>query len=408
MLGLRRIIGPLIPLIAVGGIIGLLVLLAVPVAGRWKFLALVFVIGLATVLPAVALIAARAHLGNTYEHDGLIQTEAAVDRLVRGQPIYGVNWANTDVARYQWDLPGTNPALHHYGYFPLVPLIGLPWWLLSRALAIPFDYRAVLLGFLVLGLAGAAALPIGWRARFMVAVALFLDPITVAYFWAGRNDLSYIALLLVGLALLARGRPALSGLAFGAAAALKPFAGLALPLVVMTLWLLWERRPQLHRREALLSLSALIAPTVLTLGPFLLANAGAWWRDTVLYTNGGVPDAYPINGYGLAQLLVELGIVKTRHDAFPFGILQLAVILPTLWLGWQTLQRRPTLGMWMAVYVCLFFAFAFFSRFFNDNYVCAFVALSACIVPLGSAPLLPRSNAASNRFPQDLARQDAA
>ncbi len=405
---LPRLIGPLIPLLAAGGIIGLLVLVALPLDWRSKFLGLVFVIGLATVLPTLALIVVRAHVGNTFEHDGLIQTEAAVDRLVRGHPIYGVDWSNTDVARYQWDLPETNPALHHYGYFPLVALAGVPWWLVSRALAIPFDYRVVLVGFLSLGLAGVAALPIAWGARFMVALALFLDPFTVAFLWAGRNDVSYIALVLVGLGLLGRGRPVLSCLAFGTAAALKPFAGLALPLVGMTLWLRWQGRPLRHHREALLSVSAFIAPILLTAGPFLLANAGAVWRDTVLYYNAGIPDAYPISGYGLAELLLRLGILKTRYDAFPFVIPQLVVTLPMLWLGWRTLRRQPTLGTWMAAYVCQFFAFAFFSRLFNDNYLFVFLAVSACIVPLGNTPLLACSRPEGTRRAHDQARPTAA
>ncbi len=399
VLALRRFIGLAMALIAISGIVGLLIVVGLPLAWRWKYAALVLVIGLATVLPTVALIAARAHLGNTFEHDGLIQTEAAVDRLVRGQPIYGVDWSNTDVARYGWDLPGTNPALHHYGYFPLVPLVGVPWRLLSHALCMPFDYRGVLLGFLVLGLAGVTGLPIGWPARFMVAVALFLDPFTVVFFWAGRNDLSYISLLLLGLALLSRDRPVLASLVFGTAAALKPFAALAVPLVVITLWLRWGGRPEQHRREVVLTLAALLAPSLLTVGPFLLTDGGALLRDTVLYYNGGIPDAYPINGYGLGELLYQLGIVRTRHDAFPFGIVQLAAILPTLWLGWRALKRQPTLGTWLAAYLGLFFAFAFFARLFNNNYFVGFLALAACLAPLGNAPLLRRSGAQGSNSP---------
>ncbi len=406
--GLGRIIGPQIALVACGAVAALLVVRVVPIGWRWRFVALVFVIGLATVVPTVALITVRAHIGNTFEHDGLVQTEAAVARLVRGQPIYGVDWSNTDVARYAWVLPGTNPALHHYGYFPLVPLAGVPWWLLTRALAIAFDYRVVLLGFLAVGVAGVAALPIAWSARFMVALAIFLDPFTVAFFWAGRNDLCYIALLLVGLALLARGHPVAACLAFGTAAALKPFAALALPLILITLWLRWQGRPLEHRREALLSLAALMAPVVLTVSPFLLENGGALWRDVVVYYNGGTPDTYPINGYGLAELLLQFRVVKSAYDPFPFGIFQLVASLPMLWLGWRTVRRQPTLGTWLAAYVCLFFVFAFCSRLFNDNYLFAFLALAACIVPLGNAPLLRRSNAERTGRPSDLAHPAAA
>src|SRR5207244_12688912 len=78
----------------------------------------------------------------------------------------------------------------------------------------------------------------------------------------------------------------------------------------------------LPRREAALCLGALAAPAVLTMAPFLVWNAGAFWRDVVLFSNGGIPDAFPMTGFGLSGILVALGVLAPG-GSFPFGVLQL-------------------------------------------------------------------------------------
>lgn len=61
-------------------------------------IALVALVLITTVGPVLSSIDTRAHLGITLEQDGLVQTEAAVDRLMHGQAIYGVDWSNTALA----------------------------------------------------------------------------------------------------------------------------------------------------------------------------------------------------------------------------------------------------------------------------------------------------------------------
>jgi len=386
---LARYLGVWIPSLATVGLVVLLLSLAVPENWRWKSAGLLLLIAVTTVAPAVVSMVIRTHVGITVEHDGLIQTEAAIARLLKGQPIYGVDWSDTEMGRMPWTLtPGRNPALSHNAYFPLTVLAGVPVRLLSDAVGFPFDYRMVLIGFLLIGLKGATALPIPGPGRFMVATAVFLNPVVALYFWSGRNDVSYVAMLLVGLALLARGRVVAAAAAFGAGIALKPFAALTLPFLVLTLWIRWRGRPDLHLREAACTGGALVVVPLLTMAPFFVESPAAFWRDTVLYMNGGLPDAYPIAGFGFGALLLALGVVKNRTDAFPFTVFQLGIMLPVLWIGARALCRRPTLAHWMGAYVGLFLAFGFFGRFFNDNYLGVILALAACIPALGDAPLV--------------------
>jgi hypothetical protein len=129
----------------------------------------------------------------------------------------------------------------------------------------------------------------------------------------------------------------------------------------------------------------LAAPCALSIGPFVLWNPGAFWRDVVLFTSGGIADAYPISGFGLGGLLVTLRILHPG-DYFPFGILQLLALAPIFWLAWRLRALGPTLGRFIGAYTAAFFAFAFLARFFAHNYVAVLVALGCCIVPLAGLP----------------------
>src|SRR5439155_990021 len=226
---LRAHVGTWVAAISTGGVLALLGLIVL-VEGRWGLkLGVTAVLGALTAIgPTLVAVVQRPVLGLTMEHDGLLQIESAIDRLLHGQPIYGVDWSTTPMARLPWNLTTDgNPALHHMAYFPLTILVGIPFRLLSGALGLPFDYRIVVIS---------------------------------------------------------------------------------------------------------------LAPIV-TIVPFLLVNPQAFWTDVVLYTSGGVPDAYPIQGYGFGEILYDPHLIAHRTDAFPFTAFQLAALVPVLWLAGRALVR---------------------------------------------------------------------
>jgi hypothetical protein len=370
---------------AVAALLGLLVL----VEGRWRLkLGAVAALGALTAIgPTLVAVVQRPRLGLTMEHDGLLQIESAIDRLLSGQPIYGVDWSNTPMARLPWDAtPGPNPALHHLAYFPLTVLIGVPFRLAAGALGLPFDYRIVLIGFVLLGLVAILALPIAPERRFMVVTGVFVSPLITLYLWAGRTDVEFLAVIFVSLALLGRGHLVAAAFALGIAVALKPFAVMAVPFLLLVLALRWRLRPA--RRELVFSLAALGLAPAITILPFVTASPAAFWTDVVLYTSGGVRDAYPIAGYGFAELLYQLHLVAHRTDRAPFGIVQLLAVAPVLWITSRAFLRRPSIGRWMAGYALTLLAFTFFARFFNDNYAAVVITLALCIRPLGDRRLI--------------------
>ena len=377
------------------GWLGLLLVLALARrAWGWKLAGASALGVLSAVVPTIISIAVRARVGLTTEHDGLLQVESAVDRLLRGEPIYGVDWSATPMAAYPWSLTGGgNPALHHLAYFPLTVLVGVPLRLISGWLGFGFDYRMVLIGFALLALASILTLPIEGRRRFMLVCAVFVSPLISLYLWPGRNDIEFVAMVLLTVALLARGRVVLAALALGVAVALKPFAWPAVPFFLILLEL--RRRNGSDAREVWMSSLALLAPPLLTVAPFLLANPSAFWSDIVLYSSGGIPDAYPIAGFGFSMLLYQAGIIAHRTDTFPFSILQLLAMAPVLVIAARAFIRRPTLSRWMAGYVALLLAFSFFARFFNDNYAAVVIALFLCVRPLGDRLMVPATAAVS-------------
>ncbi|MFY9615994.1 MAG: glycosyltransferase 87 family protein [Candidatus Dormiibacterota bacterium] len=386
---LRAQFGLWLALVATIGLVVLLALLvATPRYWRLKLSGVTSLGALTAIGPTLVGIVQRPHIGLTMEHDGLLQLESAIDRLLKGQAIYGVDWSHTPMAAIGWDLtPGPNPALHHLAYYPLTVLVGIPFRLATGALGLPFDYRIVLIAFAVLGLIAIIALPISLERRFLVITAIYASPLITLYLWSGRTDIQFLSLVLLTLALLSRGHPTLAAGALGVAVALKPFAWVAVPFLLLVLLIRW--RADHSRRDLVASLAALVVVPAVTILPFFLANPGAFWTDVVLYTTGGVVDAYPIAGYGFGDLLYTLHLITRRTDGFPFAIFQLAASLPVLWLTARAFLRRPTIARWMAGYACVLLAVTFFARFFNDNYAAVVVTLLLCVIPLGALSLQP-------------------
>jgi uncharacterized membrane protein len=301
------------------------------------------------------------------------------------------------MAAIGWDLtPGPNPALHHLAYYPLTVLVGVPFRLVTGALGLPFDYRIVLLAFAVLGMIAIVALPIGLERRFLVMTAVYASPLITLYLWSGRTDIQFLSLVLLTLALLSRGHPTFAAGALGVAVALKPFAWVAVPFLLLVLVIRW--RADHSPREVLVSLAALAVVPAATILPFFFASPAAFWTDVVLYTSGGVADAYPIAGYGFGDLLYTLHVIARRTDSFPFAIFELAASVPVLWLTARAFLRRPTLARWMAGYAGVLLAVTFFARFFNDNYAAVVVTLFLCVLPLGELSLAPTRAAQPRRI----------
>ena len=336
--------------------------------GRCQLQGLSIFIVAAVGLPAVALIALRWKTGAPLlMHDGAYQTEEAVKLLLAGHDPYGVDYSQTSMRLWHWYVnQPLDSSLFHYVYSPLTFLVGVPFSLVARLLAVPFDFRIVLILAAVAAGCGLLALPWRWDHRYVALAALFLNPFF--YFPQGRNDILFLAPLTLGVVAWARGKPRLAALAFGVAFAFKPFALFFLPCVAVALWPRSGPAIDRVRRLAIIG-GALLAPALITMAPFLVWNAQAYWTDTVSFVAGTIPGVYRIQGYSLASLLLALHVISSPDARFPFGLVQAAVAAPVLAIGLWRIWRAPSLGAVLTVGTLVLTLSLLFGRFVNDNYL---------------------------------------
>src|SRR2546430_377143 len=112
-----------------------------------------------------------------------------------------------------------------------------------------------------------------------------------------------------------------------------------------------------------------LAPAAVTMGPFLLWNAHAYWTDTVSFVAGTIPGAYRIQGYSLASLLLALHVIPSADARFPFGLVQAMVAAPVLAVGLWRIWRAPSLTSVLTVGTLALALSLFVGRFVNDNYL---------------------------------------
>jgi uncharacterized membrane protein len=178
--------------------------------------------------------------------------------------------------------------------------------------------------------------------------------------WFGTADAPSLLCVVLAFALLSRRRVVAGAVALAVAILLKQFALVALPFFVVAALVL--RTPRAVLRNAAVSFAAIVLAGFL---PFLVADAGGLWRDTITY--GG--STYRIIGYGLSSLFLKAGLVDNRYGSYPFVWLLLFVWLPiTAWLLWNQ-YRAARAWVGAAAFAISMFVLLFVSRVFQTSYL---------------------------------------
>jgi hypothetical protein len=297
-----------------------------------------------------------------YTNDSTYQIELAGDLVLDGENPYGHDYDGSGLERFYpaaRDQPAGFPqvALRHFAYFPGTALTAAAWRLLPR----PFDDYRLFVLLATLALLPAALLfpgPLHWRLP--IGAVLAANPLLVRGAWFGTADAPSLLALVLAFALLVRGRFVWAAASLGAAVALKQFALVAVPFFAVAL--LTARVPRLALRQAAAAFAGLLLACFL---PFLIADPGALWTDTVDYG----ADTYRIIGYGLAAILFNIGVIDDRFGYYPFLPLTLFVWLPlTAWLLW-TQRRIATLWFGAAGFTISVYVLLFVSRVFQNSYL---------------------------------------
>lgn len=195
-------------------------------------------------------------------------------------------------------LPEPSQLEDYNPYLPAMALFGLPYALLGDSPVADARWGfALVFG---LALAVAARVAVGHCApRALALLAAF--PLLALPLASGGIDLPVTALMCLALATAAVGRPAKTGLAAGAAAAMK---WTAWPVLVVALVLLAVRRG--GRAASGAGAVAAVVLVVLTV-PSFLASPGAFVEHVLRYPLGAgqvaSPAASPLPGHLIATLL---------------------------------------------------------------------------------------------------------
>lgn len=332
---------------------------------NWLVVVCIAVVGLVTV-PAVLLQVGLRDATAPWFHtnDSTYQIELAGTLVRHGHSPYGYDYGASGLERF-YSRDGTVPppdsrrqvALSHFAYFPGAALTAAAWSILPA----PFDdYRVFVLLATIGCLFAALAFrgPLAWRLG--IGSALAASPPLVRGAWFGTADAPSLLCLLLACALLTRRRPVLASGLLAAAVLQKQFALVAVPFFLV---LLLER--ELGRTTRLKAAAVFVAVLAAGFLPFLIADPGALWRDTIDYG----ANTYRILGYGLSALLYNAGVISSRYGSYPFGILVLVVWLPVT-LRLLAVQRRSkadwegAAGFAISMFVLLFIA-----RTFQTSYL---------------------------------------
>jgi hypothetical protein len=309
-----------------------------------------------------------------FAHDGgVIQTEESARFLLRGVNPYAADFSSTPLAGVA--IPG---ILRHNPYLPASFLLPAPLIALADAAGLPFDQRIV---YLLLYAAGVWLAPLAFRHRGageLAQTCFALNPLVVPYVVVGRNDIYIISLLLFAVAALARRHAPAFFSCLALACAVKQFAWLVAPYLLMCAWRAWPRRTFWRGMAAG---GALFAAMVL---PFLAWGPADFVDDVYRFNAGLSRDSYPLGGtpgFGFAMLAAALGWARDRAAYFPLTPYLLATALPLALLLGLRLWRRPAVARALAAAFLVSFWVFFFSRVFNNNYfgVLAFLLQMAAL-----------------------------
>ena len=361
-----------------GGFATLLITRSRPALPAWTGVALVLAVGVLLAAPSTLLqLGLRESTAPWFfTNDSTYQAELGGDLVLHGHNPYGHDYTHSGLERF-YTRDGSvservrqdEVALRHFAYFPGAVLSAAVWRLLPE----PFDDYRLLVLLATLALLPAALLfrgAIGWRLA--LGAVLVCNPIAIRSAWFGQNDAPSLLLLVLAFALVTRRRFAWAAAALAGAILLKQFAVVAVPFMALMV-------PREEWKRAGLAFGGVLAVGAL---PFLIADPGAFWDDTVKYGAG----TYRIVGYGLSAILVRLGIIDDRDGSYPFALIAVLTWVPlTVWLLYAQ-RRARELWIGAAAFAVSILWLMFIGRTFNNYYLVWPMtgAIVAALMALGS------------------------
>lgn len=347
-----------------------------------KLIIISFIVSLTVIAPAINWIASRHYAGpSTYAHDGgVVQTEEAVKFLLKGENPYSVTYEKTPVMGSVnpviWERHGVkeNPIIHHFPYPPMTFVSALPFLALSEAFIGWYDQRFVYLALFIATLLLIYKIPEEPSAKLSIIIAVSLNPFFVSGVREGMNDILLLFWVTLMLFFLQRGKTVLASLALSLACGSKQMAWVMVPFffVYLYCWNSSSGKTDIWKFFSSREVIAFIAAAIVVFLPFLIWDAHAFIEDLLSFHAGTTQHPYPLRGetgYGFANLILHLGMVKSTASYFPFTIFQILFTLPLLGVSLYQQTRENSLNRMLVGYTVTLFVFLFFGRYFAANYI---------------------------------------
>lgn len=326
-----------------------------------------------------------------HTHDGAVEVEESVKFLLKGKNPYTENYFNTPMENMgglpQMDF--VNPALYHLVYLPFNTFFSIPFFIISDLLIHQFDVRIVYIFIFLLFIATILKWPDKSLRRKLVFLSIFaINPLFMMFFIEGRNDIFVFAWTVLAIYFLEQKKYFYSSLALAFAATSKHSSWFILPFYFSYLYYLeankaaiWQKIKNIYKKTYLF-----FAASAIIIIPFLIWDYASFADDIFKYANGTAYMSYPITGFGFSQLILQLGLVKSPNDYWPFWIPQVIFSLPLLYILLKMQKNNNTLAQMVFNYSLLLMTFWLFSRFFNDNYIGFLTMLLFFAIFLGKKP----------------------
>jgi len=307
-------------------------------------------------------------------HDGALQTELAVEKMLAGKNFYTEDYKDTVLD--EWldgrirTLRGSieNPALYHYVYLPLTVIMTVPFFKLGQVFFNFYDQRILIYLFYILSLFFLFRV-VPNKENKLTAVVLFgLNILFLEYVLGGFNDIFILLFFLVMAFFMQKKRYVAASLMFACALLTKQTAWLMIPFYAF--FLLYQKDTIKEAiiftlKKAWLAVLAVVGGLL----PFVILDFKSFWQNVYMYPAGLLETSYPVAGFGLSSLLFFSRVIESVGDYYPFYWWQLLFVFPILilLLVWQ--KKHNTLSFLFFGYSIFLLLFWFFSRFFNPNYV---------------------------------------
>ncbi len=272
-----------------------------------------------------------------YPHDGITQTEVAIDFLLQGKNPYQENYYGTALdnerdhflkmtaGKKRWTM--INPALESYAYMPLHFILPLPFKCVFTKMFDFYDGRILNFIFYLLSCLLIYRLTDTNKKKNCLLVFFTLNPLMHEDLIFGYSDIMPIYFLLLSYYFLKKERYSISIIALTLAGLIKQNILFFWPFFLT--FILFKKYLPITKQSLLKFIKyplIMLLPICVVLLPFILWNPVAFYHDTVYYLG----HLYPARGIALAGLLVRSDIIKHPLDSYNFEIWQIIFITISL------------------------------------------------------------------------------